>query len=118
MTKHELFSQENGSETSKEFGCELRTNEDEWAESETEIADVVTEFYKELFKSSANNPDDVVSYINPKVTEDQKWWLTRQVTSEEIKDATFNLGAFKALGRDGFNGHFYQCSWEEVSGSV
>lgn len=44
--------------------------------------------------------------------------LTLPVTEAEIKIATFQLGAFKAPGPDGFNGHFYQHTWEEVRISV
>lgn len=33
---------------------------------------------------------------------------------EEIHGAVFQLGAFKAPGPDGFNGSFYQQSWESI----
>lgn len=36
------------------------------------------------------------------------------ISSEEVKEAVFQLGSLKALGPDGLNGQFYQHFWEDI----
>ena len=42
------------------------------------------------------------------VNEEVNECLMREVKEEEIRNAIFQLGTFKAPGPDGFNGFFYQ----------
>ena len=44
----------------------------------------------------------------------QKEWLNRSFSLEEIKDAAFQIGPLKALGVDGKPGIFYQRFWHIV----
>ena len=44
--------------------------------------------------------------------------LTADVTEQEIKAATFNLGKLKAPGLDGFSGTFYQANWDTVKEDI
>lgn len=44
--------------------------------------------------------------------------LALPITPEEIKEATFQMGASKAAGPDGFNGLFYQKFWSIVNATV
>lgn len=41
-----------------------------------------------------------------------------EVTSEEIKDAIFSMGALKAPGLDGLHAMFYQSQWDIIGESV
>lgn len=52
--------------------------------------------------------------INKCVTADMTDRFLRPLTHKEIKDATFQMGALKALGQDGFPGMFSQKYWQEV----
>lgn len=60
----------------------------------------------------------MLSYVTPQITDAQNDWLMLPVTKEELKQAVFQLGHQKPLAPDGFNGHFYQSSWEEVGDSL
>ncbi|XP_072074344.1 uncharacterized protein [Arachis hypogaea] len=44
--------------------------------------------------------------------------ISRNVTDEEIKDAVFSLGSWKAPGSDGLPAKFYQHSWNTVANSI
>lgn len=35
-------------------------------------------------------------------------------TIEEVQEVVFQMGALKAPGPDGFNGMFYQKSWDNI----
>ena len=50
------------------------------------------------------------SSVTPEINAD----LTRPVTIEEIKEATYAIGAHKAPGPDGFTGAFYHTFWEDL----
>jgi len=44
--------------------------------------------------------------------------LCKQFMTEEILDALFQMGPFKAPGSDGFPTHFYQCHWDVLRDDV
>lgn len=44
--------------------------------------------------------------------------IERPVTSEELKEAMFSMGAFKAPGIDGLYAIFFQSQWDTVGASV
>lgn len=46
--------------------------------------------------------DGFVARVTPEINSD----LTRPVTTEEIKEAVYNIGAHKAPGPDGFTASF------------
>ena len=52
--------------------------------------------------------------VTPEINAD----LTRPVTIEEIKEATYAIGAHKAPGPDGFTGAFYRTFWEDIGPSI
>lgn len=96
----------------------IKDQEGGWVESEEGVADLVANFYSSLFKSSHSDKGLVLDYVKPAISDQQNSWLTLPITEAEVKEATFQLGAFKAPGSDGFNGHFYQRSWDEVKTGV
>jgi len=46
--------------------------------------------------------------VKKTLTDEARKWLTRPVSSKEIKIALFQMSSEKAPGPDGFNGAFYQ----------
>ena len=86
----------------------LKNNEGSWIEDENDIANLFQEFYMELFY------EDKV--CRKWVQTEQRWgevpeetWrrMEREVDKEEIKQAFFQMGAFKAPGSDGFPAAFF-----------
>ena len=78
-------------------------------EDEEEIISKFEEFYKNLFKTSSSREwGNVFDCILKLVDDNMNEILTVDVTEEEIKEAVFQLGAFKAPGSDGFNGVFFK----------
>ncbi|GKV28813.1 hypothetical protein SLEP1_g37812 [Rubroshorea leprosula] len=61
---------------------------------------------------------DIVFSFPPVITSEMNNSLCADITLEEVKAATFQLGAFKAPGLDGFPGVFYQKHWDLVGGDV
>lgn len=94
----------------------LKTPAGLWIDNEQDVAQVISGFYDNLFSASEiKELNLVLSYVHPSVSEEQNDWLVSCMSREELKQAIFHLGATKAPGPDGFNGNFYQASWEEVS---
>ena len=52
------------------------------------------------------------------LTEEERDWIGRDVTVEEVKDGLWSLRPFKALGPDGLHAGFYQQFWGDVGNSV
>lgn len=94
--------------------AKIKDQHGEWVEDEGGIENIITEFYDSLFQSSNSELEQVLSFIKPCIFDQQNLLLTAPITEAEIKEVAFKLGAFKAPGPDGLNGHFYQSSWEEV----
>lgn len=62
--------------------------------------------------------ENVLSYINPVVTNPMNEELIRTVSSEEIRTVVFSIGAIRTPGPDGFTACFYQNYWEEVGPTI
>ncbi|WOK94135.1 hypothetical protein Cni_G02837 [Canna indica] len=45
-------------------------------------------------------------------------WLTRPVTTDEVKHATFSINSNSAPGEDGFTGAFFQAYWDIVAQDI
>jgi hypothetical protein len=50
-----------------------------------------------------------------KITEEDRVFLTKKFTLQEIKEAVFAMEPNKAAGPDGFNAEFYQAFWGVIS---
>jgi hypothetical protein len=53
-------------------------------------------------------PSQVLSHVEPKVTELMNEGLCREFSEKEISDAMFQMSLLKAPGPDGFSAQFYQ----------
>ena len=83
------------------------------------ISQNIASFFQSLFATSGSHSmEAVLSYIDPKITEEMNHGLMSPVSREEIKSAAFSLGSTKAPGPDGFSGKFYHSAWPEIADSV
>ena len=83
--------------------------------SEGAKGNLAVEFFRDLFTSS--NPVDLDSLFlgfQSRVTGEMNQLLTRQVSSEEIRKAAFDVKGSSAPGEDGLTGIFYQRFWHIV----
>ncbi|KAI9118304.1 hypothetical protein K1719_010636 [Acacia pycnantha] len=79
-----------------------------WLEEKTDINKAFSDFYVKLFTSEGSRPlDQVLSYVDKVVTEEDNNCLMQPVSNQEIEDVVFQLGANKAPGPDGYSALFY-----------
>lgn len=79
----------------------LKNKEDKWIEWEDGLADLITEYYDELFKSSQTGGRMVVDCIDTKVNRNQNRELLRHIEEDKVKMAVFQMNPDKAPGPDG-----------------
>ena len=97
----------------------IKEKDGEWIEEEEMVRGRFEDYYKELFCTRGGRRwGRVLEYVPKVVNEDVNKELVREVEEDEIKNAVFQLGTFKAPGSDGFNGLFYQKFWEVVNKDV
>lgn len=76
---------------------------------------LITNFYKDLFRSSAGTRfDELLSQVQPKVMPMMNDFLLREFSGEEVKSALDSMGDLKAPGADGMPALFYKKFWENV----
>ena len=97
----------------------IKERDGEWIEEKEMVRGRFEDYYKELFCTRGGRRwGRVLEYVPKVVNEDVNKELVREVEEDEIKNAVFQLGTFKAPGPDGFNGLFYQKFWEVVNKDV
>ncbi|CAM8968303.1 unnamed protein product [Rhodiola kirilowii] len=96
----------------------LKNKRGELCTSDHEIANIVTEYFIDIFHSQVNHNEDRWSNdlkIIPKlVTEDMNAMLTAPFSEGEVRRALFQMHPTKASGLDGFSALFYQSNWDIV----
>jgi hypothetical protein len=77
------------------------------------------DFFQNLYKADPSvNPQEVLQYFQPCISEDVNLELCKEITTEEISDALFQIGPLKAPGPDGFPARFFQRNWEVMKADV
>ncbi|GJY00798.1 hypothetical protein Tco_0358950 [Tanacetum coccineum] len=81
----------------------LINSQGEWVYDHEGIQRLVQDHFKAIYKTNgARNFDDVISVLNPVVSETMNIQLQSCVSDSEIIKATKKLGGLKAPGEDGF----------------
>lgn len=85
------------------------------------INEVALNFYKYLIGSSSfefdsNKASRVSSLLGKKITGLQVMDVHKEVSEEEIRDVTFSMNSFKALGPNGYSAGFFKAAWPVVRG--
>ena len=90
-----------------------------WCTDEDLLKTEAQSFYKNLFCSNENIDLSYCSdIVMPILKADDISSLLRPVDMEEVKQAVFVVGSYKALGPDGFQPVFFKNYWEMVGTEV
>lgn len=90
-----------------------------WTEDQKEIDASFVQYFQSMFTSS--NPlgiDLAIADLEAKVSDQMNDRLCAMVTAEEVKEAVFQIGAWKAPGPDGMSAMFYHSYWHIVGPQV
>ncbi|KAL6214022.1 hypothetical protein ACLB2K_013460 [Fragaria x ananassa] len=114
MNTH-FFHQTTTSNRRRNKILQIKDDNGNWITTEPEIVAHLTEYFENMYTATdLSNVEEVLSFVENKVTLEINESLMLDVTMEEVKAAVFDLGALKAPGPDGFSGSFYQAHWEIV----
>lgn len=95
----------------------VKNNIDRWSDGAK--AEVVVEYFSELFKSSNPTPYDAAfQSFTPKVSGEMNSALLKRVSKEEIRDAIFSIKSDSAPGPDGMTGAFFQKYWGIIGAQI
>jgi len=87
----------------------LRDDHQQWIRDPGQLQQMTTDYFSLLYTTSGPRCyEQILQQCPQMVTTEMNNMLLAQVTMEEVKEATFQLGALKAPGPDGLTGIFYQ----------
>lgn len=97
----------------------IKDNQGIWIEGNEAIAKAAIDHFSNIFahKHSDNNLS-ILGCIDLIVTEKDNHFLNQIPDEEELKNTVFSIDPNSSAGPDGFNGHFYQASWDIIKREV
>ncbi|XP_019264876.1 PREDICTED: uncharacterized protein LOC109242481 [Nicotiana attenuata] len=97
----------------------IKDNHGTWIEGNEAIANAVIDHFSNLFThTQSDNNLSIMECIQPMVTEEDNHLMNQIPQEEEIRNAVFSIDPNSSAGLDGFNGHFYQASWDTIKREV
>lgn len=96
----------------------LRDENDNWYTWGNGLEEHYQHYFSDIFRSSDPIVNDIVQYVNPKITNNHIHKLMMPFLGEEIRIAIFSTHLNKAPGPDGFNPGFFQFFWDIVGKDV
>ncbi|XP_074323958.1 uncharacterized protein LOC141660875 [Apium graveolens] len=96
----------------------LRNKDGEWKDDETEMQNIVVDYFTGLFKATPDIESLTEREAVMHVTEGQNEELIKPILREEVKEAIFSMHPEKSPGEDGLNPAFYQTYWNIVGDDV
>ena len=99
----------------------LKNSVGEWMDNEEVVKKHILVGFEKLYStkmcmSSRRSP--ISKFACCFLTKEERDWIGRDVTEEEVKDGLWSLRPFKASGPDGLHARFYQQFWGDVGNSV
>ncbi|KAL6225597.1 hypothetical protein ACLB2K_004446 [Fragaria x ananassa] len=105
MNTH-FFHQTTTSNRRRNKILQIRDDNGNWITTEPEIVAHFTEYFQNMYTATDfSNVEEVLSFVENKVTPEINESLMLDVTMEEVKAVVFDLGALKARGPDGSRAH-------------
>ncbi|XP_022845369.1 uncharacterized protein LOC111368375 [Olea europaea var. sylvestris] len=102
--------------TRRNFIEKVLKEDGSYTENQHQVAEEFIQFYTQLLGSSSpvQALDSAIIREGPLVSLEQASTLTRDITTQEIKDALFSIGDDKSPGPDGYTSCFFKKSWAIV----
>ena len=97
---------------------ELKDKDNNIHKDKIKILEIVTEYYQDLFKeegSDERKTEEIISYIDRKISKDDKSWCDSKLTLKEIENTIKNLNKNKSPGSDGLTADFYMAFSEQMA---
>lgn len=93
----------------------LQLEDNSWCREPMMLQKHIQSFYENLYRTEGPRYyQPILNQCPSPITENINEDLVAVPSMEEIHAVVFQLGAYKAPGPDGFNGIFYQQSWEII----
>jgi hypothetical protein len=97
----------------------LKKDNGEVTKEKKEMESMARDFFQQLYNADPNvQPEGLLHLIQPKITEEMNKELCKEVSSEEVGDALFQMGPLKEPDPDGFPARFFQKNWETMKKDV
>ena len=97
----------------------LKNTQNEWCTEESQIKNIVVDYYQSLFSSSSPSElDKILDKVQPSVTEPMNLTLLKDFSREEVELALNQMEPITALGPDGMPPIFYQSFWPSIGDDV
>lgn len=92
---------------------------DQWIYDQNSLKNMALSYYRDLFTSNQREPRQLQTVSAfPPLNSTERDSLSSVISSQEIKEAVFQMGRFKAPGPDGIQAFFYQDFWTIVGNDV
>lgn len=82
------------------------------------LEEVVQSYFMNLFSRQDGDYEEVIGFVNQKVTDSHNQMLMAPFTAKEVQADVFPMHRDKAPGEDGFNPTFFQKFWPMVGNDV
>ena len=97
----------------------LTNQQNQWCTKKNKITEIASNYFKELFTSSAlDRIKETVAAVEKVVTPEMNSKLLTPYNAVEIKQAVFQMHSSKAPGPDGMSSLFFQKFWHIVGSDV
>ncbi|GLT28935.1 hypothetical protein SLA2020_038370 [Shorea laevis] len=89
-----------------------------WMEEPSGVRQEVREYFKNIFQEDQWDRPKLDGLQFKQLDDEDRIWLERDISAEEVKQAVWECGGDKSPGPDGFNFHFIRSIWRVVEKDV